>query len=66
MAAVRDVVAAVDEPDRSVHKVLGEATNPIVPAFRRAPTTRRSRRPGTGSANSWPPADGGSTATIRR
>ncbi|MEW2553241.1 MerR family transcriptional regulator [Streptomyces zhihengii] len=37
VAAVRDVVAAVDEPDRSVHKVLGEATNPIVPRFPQGP-----------------------------
>ncbi|NWF28502.1 MerR family transcriptional regulator [Streptomyces sp. PKU-EA00015] len=33
VAAIREVVAAVDDPDRSVHKVLGEAAHRITPRF---------------------------------
>lgn len=37
VAAVRDVVAAVDDGSRSVHKVLGEATDPLVPRHPEGP-----------------------------
>ncbi|WP_405809402.1 MerR family transcriptional regulator [Streptomyces sp. NBC_00210] len=33
VAAIADVLAAVDDPDRSVHKVLGVATDLIVPKY---------------------------------
>ncbi|MFP1628765.1 MerR family transcriptional regulator [Streptomyces sp. 5K101] len=33
VAAIRDVIAAVDDPDRSVHKVLGEAAHRITPRY---------------------------------
>ncbi|WP_123450561.1 MerR family transcriptional regulator [Streptomyces sp. PanSC19] len=37
VAAIRCVVAAVDDPERSVHKVLGAATGPLVPRYDREP-----------------------------
>ncbi|TXS51321.1 MerR family transcriptional regulator [Streptomyces sp. t39] len=37
VAAVRDVVAAVDDTGRSVHEVLGEVTDPIVPRCPQGP-----------------------------
>ncbi|MFF3460249.1 MerR family transcriptional regulator [Streptomyces sp. NPDC002730] len=33
VAAIAEVLAAVDDPGRSVHKVLGAATDPIVPRY---------------------------------
>jgi DNA-binding transcriptional MerR regulator len=33
VAAIAEVLAAVDDPARSVHKVLGAATDPIVPRY---------------------------------
>ncbi|WP_406732655.1 MerR family transcriptional regulator [Streptomyces sp. NBC_01794] len=33
VAAIAEVLAAIDDPDRSVHKVLGAATDPIVPRY---------------------------------
>ena len=35
VAAIREVVAAVDDPGRSVHKVLGEAAHRITPRYAR-------------------------------
>ncbi|MCZ0979060.1 MerR family transcriptional regulator [Streptomyces diastatochromogenes] len=37
VAAVRDVVTAVDDPERPVHDVLGAATKPLVPRYDREP-----------------------------
>ncbi|MFF8846080.1 MerR family transcriptional regulator [Streptomyces sp. NPDC015127] len=33
VAAIREVLAAVDDPDRSVHKVLGEAARRMTPRY---------------------------------
>ncbi|MGW7289227.1 MerR family transcriptional regulator [Streptomyces sp. NPDC054847] len=33
VASIRDVLGAVDDPDRSVHKVLGAATDGLVPRY---------------------------------
>jgi DNA-binding transcriptional MerR regulator len=33
VATIRDVLLAVDDPDRSVHKVLGAVTDPLVPRY---------------------------------
>ncbi|MEW2630467.1 MerR family transcriptional regulator [Streptomyces sp. NPDC048389] len=33
VSTIRDVLVAVDDPDRSVHKVLGAATDPLVPRY---------------------------------
>ncbi|MDV5144521.1 MerR family transcriptional regulator [Streptomyces sp. SBC-4] len=35
VAAIRDVIVAVDDPEKSVHKVLGVAANRIVPRYGR-------------------------------
>ncbi|MEU0405923.1 MerR family transcriptional regulator [Streptomyces sp. NPDC006197] len=37
VAAIRGVVTAVDDPERSVHMVLGAATRPLVPRYDREP-----------------------------
>ncbi|MFF9852040.1 MerR family transcriptional regulator [Streptomyces litmocidini] len=37
VAAIRDVVTAVDDPGRPVHMVLGAATGPLVPRYGREP-----------------------------
>ncbi len=37
VAAIRGVVVAVDDPERSVHRVLGAATGPMVPRYDREP-----------------------------
>lgn len=33
VSTIRDVLLAVDDPDRSVHKVLGAVTDPLVPRY---------------------------------
>ena len=45
VAAIAEVLAAVDDPGRSVHKVLGVATDRIVPRYAGASRTRNWRRP---------------------
>lgn len=37
VAAIRDVIVAVDDPEKSVHKVLGVAANRMVPRYEREP-----------------------------
>ncbi|MFD0073864.1 MerR family transcriptional regulator [Streptomyces sp. NPDC127166] len=37
VAAIRGVVVAVDDPEESVHNVLGAATKPLVPRYDREP-----------------------------
>ncbi|MFF2780396.1 MerR family transcriptional regulator [Streptomyces sp. NPDC058052] len=37
VAAVREVIAAVDDPDRPVHELLGEAAERMVPGYGGAP-----------------------------
>ncbi|WP_443079747.1 MerR family transcriptional regulator [Streptomyces sp. P9-A4] len=37
VAGIREVIVAVDDPERSVHKVLGEAASRMVPRYEREP-----------------------------
>lgn len=37
VAAIREVIAAVDDPDRSVHKLLGSAADRVVPRYTEEP-----------------------------
>ncbi|WP_329125785.1 MerR family transcriptional regulator [Streptomyces sp. NBC_01353] len=37
VAAIRDVIAAVEDPDRSVHKLLGAAADRVVPRYTEEP-----------------------------
>ncbi|MER6096306.1 MerR family transcriptional regulator [Streptomyces sp. NPDC001728] len=37
VAGIREVIVAVDDPERSVHKLLGEAASRMVPRYEREP-----------------------------
>ncbi|MFF5424962.1 MULTISPECIES: MerR family transcriptional regulator [unclassified Streptomyces] len=51
VAAIREVIAAIDDPERPVHKMLGEAAARLVPRYERASDgDSRAGNPAEGSA----------------
>ncbi|WP_309054735.1 MerR family transcriptional regulator [Streptomyces sp.] len=51
VAAIREVIAAIDDPERPVHKMLGEAAARLVPRYERASGgAARAENPAEGSA----------------